>query len=327
MRSTTVQSVFMLLLFVAFFIPVNAQVDDLPFGDLPPDHEVGKCYAKCKAPDVYEMVSKQVLVKEESKKISVVPAKYTTKREKVLVKEGGVTYKVVPATYKTVTEKVLVTPEKVVKKTTPARYKTETRQVMVSEARGEWVRKQKDPNCFSENADDCFILCYEEIPAVYRTESYQVLVEEAKTIEDVIPAQYKTVTKRVVDQPAKTIEVPIDPVYDYVTTTVLASEEKVNTEVIPAAYKTVSERKLVKKGGYTVWTEILCADDTSTEMLRNIQRTLKAKGYNPGPIDGVLGLQTQTAIKQYQKDNALPIGNLNIKTLNLLGVLSADSKI
>ena len=310
----------MLLLIFNTSIFVNAQTEDLPFEDLPPTDEFGKCYAKCKTPDVYETVTKEVLAREASTKLSVIPAKYATKKEKVLVKEGGVTYKVVPATYKTISEKVLVTPEKVIKKTIPAKYKTEQRQVLVSEARGEWVRKKKDPNCFSENPDDCFILCYEEVPAVYRTESYQVLVEESKTVEEVIPAKYKTVQKRVIDQPSKTIEVPVEPVYEYVTTTVIESEEKINEETIPATYKTVTERKLVKKGGYTVWTEILCADDTSTDMVRNIQRSLKDKGYNPGPIDGVLGVQTQTALKQYQTDNTLPIGNLNIKTLEHLGV-------
>ena len=297
-----------------------AQTEDLPFGDLPPTDEVGKCYAKCKAPDVYETEEKRVLVKEEATRLSVIPAKYSTQTEKVMVKEGGKTYKVIPATYKNVTEQVLVEPEKKIVKTIPAKYRTETERVMVSPARGEWVRKMKDPNCFSENADDCFILCYEEVPAVYRTESKQVLVSEAQTVEEVIPAKYKTVTKRVVDEPARTVEVPIDPVYNNVTTSVKVADEKVNEEVIPAVYKTVSERKLVKKGGYTVWTEILCADQTTSATVRKIQEALKRDGYNAGPTDGVMGLQTQTAIKQYQVDKNLPVGNLNLKTLESLGL-------
>ena len=296
------------------------QTEDLPFGDLPPTDEVGKCYAKCKAPDVYETVEKRVLVKEEATKLSVIPARYTTETERVMVKEGGKTYKVIPATYKTVTEQVLVEPEKKIVKTIPAKYTTESKRVLVSEARGEWVRKMKDPNCFSENADDCFILCYEEIPAVYRTESTQVLLSEAQTVEEVIPAKYKTVTKRVIDQPARTVEVAIDPVYNAVSKTVKVADEKVNEQVIPAVYKTVSERKLVKKGGYTVWTEILCADQTTSATIRQIQESLKRKGYHAGPTDGVMGVQTQTAIKQYQVDNSLPVGNLNLKTLESLGL-------
>ena len=320
MRKITAFFVFTFLLVVGSFNVVSAQNQDLPFDDLPPAGEYGKCYAKCKAPDQYETITKKVLVREESKKFSVVPAKFSDKTEKVMVKEGGVTYKVIPATYKTVEEKVMVEPEKRIKTTIPAKYKTETRQIEVSPARGECVRKLKDPNCFSENSEDCFIMCYEEIPAKYRTEEYKVLVSEAKTVEEVIPAKYKTVKKRVIDQPSRTVEVPVEPVYDFVSTKVLVSAETVNEETIPAEYTTVTERKLVKKGGYTLWTEILCAADTSSDMVRKVQSALKANGYNPGPVDGVLGLQTQTAIKQYQVDKELPIGHLNIKTLESLGV-------
>ncbi len=301
--------------------PVDpGSIEALPFDDLPPSDEVGKCYAKCKAPDQYADVTKKVLVKEEAMDIIVTPATYTNKNERVLVKEGGVDYKVVPATYKTVMEKVLVEPEKVIKRTIPAEYRTETNKVLVSPARGEWVRKLKDPNCFSENSEDCFIMCYEEVPAEYRTETKQVLVKEAQTVEDVIPAKYEMVAKRVIDQPARTIEVPIEPVYETVTKKVLVKAEQTSERTIPAVYRDVTERKLVKKGGYTVWTEILCADQTSTLIVRRVQEALGARGYQAGDIDGVMGIKTQTAIKQYQIDNRLPIGHLNIKTLESLGL-------
>ena len=318
MRKATILSILACLFVLLNFNALSAQSNEVPFDDMPPAGEFGKCYAKCKAPDVYETVTERVLVKEETKKYKVIPAKFDSKREKVLVKEARVDYKVIPATYKTISEKVMVTPEKRIQKTIPATYRTDTRRVEVSPARGEWVRKLKDPNCFSDNPEDCFIMCYEEIPAVYRTEKYQVLVSDAKTVEEVIPAKYKTVTKRVIDQPARTVEVPVDAVYDYVNTTVVVADEKVLEEKIPAEYKTVSSRKLVKKGGYSVWTEILCADQTNSSIIRQLQRALKAEGYHVGPVDGVLGKQTQEAIKKYQEDKGLPIGNMNIKTLESL---------
>jgi len=308
---------------VAFlFISVNifAQGDDIPFGDLPPTNEYGKCYAKCKIPDVYETVTKQVLVKEASTRLKKVPAQYETQTETIMVKEGRTDYKVIPATYKTVTEQVMTESEKTRVKTIPAKYRTESRQVLVSEARGQWVKKKKDPNCFSDNPEDCYIACYEEIPAKYRTETYQVLDTPAQQMEDVIPAKYTTVTKKVIDQPARTVEIPIEPQYKTVTKKVLVSPETTMEDIIPAEYKTATEKNLVSKGGYTVWTEILCASKTSTSTVRAIQKALNSMGYNAGSVDGVLGLRTQTALQQFQTDKGLPLGNLNIETLQALGI-------
>jgi restriction endonuclease Mrr len=297
-----------------------AQISDMPFSDLPPTDEFGKCYAKCKSADVYETVTKRVLVKEASTKLRKIPAVYETRTERVMVKEGATTYRVIPATYKTETDRVVIQSEQKKIRTIPAKYTTKTRQVLVSEARGEWVKKKKDPSCFSENPEDCYIACYEEIPAKYRTETYQILATPAQTIEEVIPAKYQTVTKRVIDQPARTEERPIDPVYKTITSKVLVSPATTTEEVIPAQYKDVKERKLVSKGSYTGWTEILCAAKTSDATVKSVQRALKAKGYDVGPVDGVMGVRTQAILKKYQQEFNLPIGNLNIETLKSLGV-------
>jgi len=318
MKVFTTLSVFLLALL--FTTTVIAQEQDIPFDDLPPTQEFGKCYAKCKAADVYETVSQQVLVKEASTKLNKVAAVYENGSERLMVKEGRTDYKVIPAKYSTVTERVMTRPEQRRVRTIPAKYRTETRSVLVSEARGQWIKKKKDPNCFSDNPEDCYIACYEEIPAKYRTEKYQVLDQPATTTEDIIPAKYETVTKRVIAEPSKVIEIPVDPQYKTVKTKVLVSPEAASEVVIPAVYKTVNERRLVRKGGYSVWTEILCASKTSSSTVRSVQSALTDKGYTVGPIDGVMGLQTQTALKQFQTDNGLPIGNLNIETLKALGL-------
>ena len=294
--------------------------DDVRFSDLPPDAEYGKCYAKCKTPDIYETFSRKVLVEEEYIKTIPVPAVYETIERKVMVTEGGVNYKTIPATYKTIKEKQLVEAEQTIVNIIPATYETKTRKVLVSEETGKWVKKKKDPNCFSENPEDCLIACYEKIPAVYRTETYDVLLTAEKTVEKVIPAVYKTITKEVVDTPEKVVEMPYDPVYKTVKEKVMLSPETVKEETIPAIYKEVFEKKLAKKGGYTVWTEILCANKTSASTVRKLQRALRAEGYSIGVVDGILGTRTQTSLKQFQIDNELPVGNLNIKTLEALGV-------
>jgi hypothetical protein len=54
---------------------------------------------------------------------------------------------------------------------------------------------------------------------------------------------------------------------------------------------------------------------------RKLQETLRDKGYDPGPVDGVLGSQTRDAISQYQKSENLPVtGRLDAETAGKLGV-------
>jgi len=52
-----------------------------------------------------------------------------------------------------------------------------------------------------------------------------------------------------------------------------------------------------------------------------VQAALRREGYNPGPIDGVIGGQTRDAIADYQHDHGLaPTGSINDPLLRSLGV-------
>ena len=312
---------FLSILFLSPLLVFGQKVEtDLPFSDLPPVNEYGKCFAKCKIPDVYESVDVQVVARQASSRTVKHPARYENQTERIMVKEGGVSYKTIPATYKSVSEQILVEPAKTVKRTIPAKYRTASRQILVQEEHGEWVKKKKAPNCLSQNPDDCYIVCWEMVPAKYRTETYSEMVEPSREEEDVIPAKYTTITKRVLDQPAKTVEIPIEPEYRTVSHRVMIEPETVTTVDEPAVYRTVKEKRLVKQGGFTVWTEILCESKTTNDRVSNIQKALKDKGFDPGEIDGKMGLKTQTALKQFQTENNLPTGNVNIQTLKALGV-------
>ena len=55
--------------------------------------------------------------------------------------------------------------------------------------------------------------------------------------------------------------------------------------------------------------------------IKKAKEALKAKGHNPGPIDGVLDGKTQQALRDFQKANRLPVtGVLDAKTAEKLGV-------
>lgn len=59
--------------------------------------------------------------------------------------------------------------------------------------------------------------------------------------------------------------------------------------------------------------------DTSSVPQR-VQRQLAEAGYYHGPIDGVIGDGTQRAIRNYQRDNGLPVtGHIDDSLLNSMG--------
>lgn len=43
------------------------------------------------------------------------------------------------------------------------------------------------------------------------------------------------------------------------------------------------------------------------QAVMNLQAQLAAKGYDPGPVDGVMGERTRAAIRAYQRDRQMPV--------------------
>ncbi len=63
------------------------------------------------------------------------------------------------------------------------------------------------------------------------------------------------------------------------------------------------------------------ASAASSEEIRTVQKSLNDKGYDAGPVDGVLGTRTRAAIRQYQTSEKLTVnGRLDTETAGRLGV-------
>ena len=63
------------------------------------------------------------------------------------------------------------------------------------------------------------------------------------------------------------------------------------------------------------------APAASSEDIRKAQQSLNGKGYDAGPVDGVLGSRTRAAIRQYQASEKLTVtGRLDAETAGKLGV-------
>ena len=63
------------------------------------------------------------------------------------------------------------------------------------------------------------------------------------------------------------------------------------------------------------------AATSEPRFVREAQRTLGELGYRPGPIDGVVGRRTQSALAAYQRSEGIPVtGYLDAETLVRLDI-------
>ena len=68
------------------------------------------------------------------------------------------------------------------------------------------------------------------------------------------------------------------------------------------------------------WEEVLCADKINSSVVSDIVNALVNKGYKIKTPSSTMNVEVKEALTKFQKTFNLPIGNLNIKTLDALGV-------
>jgi peptidoglycan hydrolase-like protein with peptidoglycan-binding domain len=127
------------------------------------------------------------------------------------------------------------------------------------------------------------------------------------------------VAKQVVAKPATTRKVKTPAKYTTVKIKKLiqpASEKRI---AIPATYKTVTKKKKIAEG-YAKWVPIVCKTSINSTMIREVQRALKAEGFYNGPIDGIWGTASRSAVRTYQKAKGLPVAGLSMATMESLGI-------
>ena len=62
--------------------------------------------------------------------------------------------------------------------------------------------------------------------------------------------------------------------------------------------------------------------DLGRDIVRKIQAALEAKGFDPGPIDGVVGPRTKAAVRKYQDHFGIKAtGEIDNQTLFALGTV------
>lgn len=286
----------------------------------------------------YRWVEKRVLVKEASFRMEEVPAQYEWAEEQVIDKPAHTVWKKgtgpiqrideatgeimclveVPATYKTIRKRVLVSPASTRRVEIPAEYETVRVQELASKAgeiKNTTPEEYKTVSVQKKVADESFV--WHEVhnldhPPQTRTGNKICLTE--------IPAQFETVRRKVVKQPASTRVIDIPAEYETKRVRKLMREAEEKRIPIPEKYETITLKELDTEG-HMEWRSILCETNMTRDRISSIQRALADLGFNPGPVDGVVGAQTMIAVNAFQRERGLPVDRyLNIATVEALGV-------
>ena len=189
---------------------------------------------------------------------------------------------------------------------------------MLKPAHKEW-KKGRGP---TERVDNTTgeIMCLVEVPAVYKTVRKQIMTTPPTTKEVTIPAQYRTVKKRVLVAEPRVERVVIPAQYKTVKVKTLLEPARTAVTKVPAEYATVT-RTVKTTEGHLEWKRILCETNTTPDVIAKIQKALDAKGYDPGPLDGIYGPLTKKSMVKYQQDNKLATGAVTYETLEHLGLI------
>ncbi|MEH6579159.1 MAG: peptidoglycan-binding domain-containing protein [Amphritea sp.] len=284
---------------------------------LPPNPKPGECYARVVIPAKYQTISETVQTIAPSERIDVTPPEYQWVEKRVVHTEASTRLEVIPATYKDVTETIQVSDPSERLERVLATYKTVTERILVSPARTEWKKGTGPIQRLDESTGE--IMCLVEVPAQYRTVTKRVVDTPESIRRIAIPGKNKTITRHVVDRAATTREIKIPETYKTVRVRQLVKPATQNVVAIPGKIDTITKRTKTADS-YLEWRSILCETNTTPDLISRLQTALNDKSYNPGPIDGVYGVETQGAVSRYQKAQGLATGQLTIDTLRKLGV-------
>jgi hypothetical protein len=243
--------------------------------------------------------------------------------------------------FEEVAERVVVKPATTRAVEVPAVYEDVTKQVLVRAAYTTW-KPGTDTAIQKIDEKTGEIFCLVEVPAEYQTVTTRVLKTPASIQYENVPAEYGTVTKTVLKSPETTRSVPVPAEYaerevtrlvkpaQTITKTVPVDYfREVMTEVTPATEKRVPvpaqyedvDQKVLVSPAKEYCTQILCDVNASPAKISEIQTKLQSAGFYAGPIDGILGPVTYTAVADYQRAKGLTEdGYLSVETLNALGV-------
>ncbi|WP_298778792.1 OmpA family protein [uncultured Polaribacter sp.] len=226
--------------------------------DLPENPEEGKCYVRCKTPDIYKNETVNVAVAPEYKKIVSHPASYKTVTERVLIREAGQQITIVPAVWGNEEVTYYEKEDGTRLEIKDAIFNHGFETVETKAASASWQMSEKMPGCESDNPDDCRYWCYKPSPAEFKTMPVEKLISDAQVVKVTVPGIKRTYNKRVMVKKPKTLIVETSAEYKTITKSVLVKDAWTEEVVVPAVYRSITKQILVQKGGLTSWKSVDC---------------------------------------------------------------------
>lgn len=176
-----------------------------------------------------------------------------------------------------------------------------------------WHFAPVDKNCLSSEPSDCILLAYIETPAQSQNihfeenDSFKILQTERLTR----PASLEWLLESSISKKDNFIEVKPYKSGEY-------------------QYFRDEENQIIyiysKSNNWGKWKDVICGTGCYMPSYLSIHQSLKQKGYYSDTLNNILNESTKLALIQFQKDNNLPVGNLDIETLRGLGVLTDSSR-
>lgn len=287
-----------------------------------------------------ETATEYVLVKEESKRYIQTPAVYETVTESYVMEPATIRIETMPPAFETVTERIETKPAtmKWTRKNTDANCLNANPDdcmiwcMVETPAEYQTITRRVNRGCDGTGKPDAGCTKTIEIPVVMGTRTVQRITKQASIREEFIPAEYKAVTVRRTDPPTTSItrqllktpasyrEEFVPAEYKVAVARVQKTPATTRIEITPPEYITVTKRKLVRRGGFSEWKEVLCGEKVTGYTVRQIQDALRKAGYYKGTSDNTMGAGTKAALTKFQQDKGLPVGNVDFETLKALGV-------
>jgi|GEM_PF-2404956 len=261
------------------------------------------CVRRCliNMPAVTKDIKKQMIDQQASVKRTIVPAKYKEVLVKEIVESPKVLEEKISPEFYSYTKKIIKTPSSIKKIDIKPIYQDVVMKVIDKPAE---VKKFIEPAVFNEYekqvVDQIETVVEEQVPSKIENVIYKRKTINSNIKEELIPAVQVEIEQKKLTTPSSTNVVQIQP--EFITYN--------KDELDPISLTSVK-------------TEVLCNSKINSDITNQIDTKLSQLGYKTGGdlnINRNLGDKTIEALNKFQSENNLPVGQVSLESLNLLGV-------
>lgn len=285
-----------------------------------PNIKPGECYVRVQQPAKFETIEERVLVKPETIRYEIVPAEFKDVEREIVVKPETTSYEIVPAQFESKEVDVVAAPDFTNITATEPQFQSEDATVVTKIAR---IALRLEQSIFGSSAQtngEVLSLVNEDAEA--KTYARHLLIKPAQLQQEKVAKLIEKVVTQVLVKPAEVKEVKIPAEVKKIMVKELVRPATKKEIKIPAEYATITRKRLIQPEKIA-WQRVLCASDTTPDMVKSIQLKLKEKGIDCGEASGELNDATKKAVVDYQSKNNLAQGGLTYEFLEHIGLSPA----